>query len=56
MPEDNKINEVIINGQVVMTTRGDTVSETNLLQGETATNRAGEKITGSLDPVQEKDF
>lgn len=56
MPEDNKINEVIINGQVVMTTRGDTVSETNLLQGETATNRAGEKIRGALDPVQEQDF
>lgn len=49
------VNEVKVNGQVLMTTRGDSVDESNLVQGETATNSKGEKITGELDPVTHKE-
>lgn len=45
------VNEVVVNGETVMSTRNDTVSENNLLQGETATNRAGEHVEGQLDPA-----
>ena len=41
------INEIKINGKVALTTRGDTVAPENLATGETATNRAGNKITGN---------
>ena len=52
MPNENStVNEVIVNGKVVMSTREDTVSQQTLVQGKTATNSAGEKIQGELDPV-----
>ena len=44
------VNEVTLNGQQILSVRGNTVNESNLLQGETATNSAGEKITGEMNP------
>lgn len=49
------INEIIVNGETLMSTRNDTVSENNLLQGETATNRAGEHVEGELDPAMKNE-
>lgn len=51
MADDREIfiNEVRINGETVLTTRGDTVAEDNLLSEETATNRAGRKIKGNVN-------
>ena len=51
MATNKKVNQVFVNGIEIMSTREDTVSENNLLQGETATNHEGEKITGNLDPA-----
>lgn len=48
-------NEVKLNGEVILSTRGDTVSEENLMMDETATDRKGEKITGKLEPVDKND-
>lgn len=48
-------NEVKLNGEVILSTRGDTVSEENLMKDETATDRKGEKITGKLEPVDKND-
>lgn len=48
-------NEVKLNGEVILSTRGDTVSENNLMMDETATDRKGEKITGKLEPVDKND-
>ena len=45
------VNEVKINGQVIMSTRNDTVDSDNLLLDETATNRRGDKVRGLVDPV-----
>ena len=44
------VNEVKVNGTVIMTTRGTSVSEDNLLMNETAVDREGEHIQGELDP------
>lgn len=52
----NSTNEVIINGQGVMSVRGDTVTENTLAQGETATNKKGEKITGTLNTESKEDI
>lgn len=52
----NTTNEVIINGQGVMSVRGDTVTENTLVQGETATNKKGEKITGTLNTESKEDI
>lgn len=43
------INEVRINGETVLTTRGDTVAEDNLFNEETATDRTGRKIVGQAN-------
>lgn len=52
----NTTNEVIINGQGVMSVRGDTVTENTLVQGKTATNKKGEKITGELNTTSKEDI
>lgn len=50
-----KTNEVKVNGETIINLREDTVSSENLLQGETAHNKAGESITGDLDPATKDD-
>ena len=50
------VNQVIINGEEIMNVREDTVNSSNLLKGESATNKAGEKVEGTLDPVDKGDF
>ena len=50
------VNEIKLNGTTIMSVRGDSVSEKNLLLNETATNNAGEKIKGELDPVTEEEL
>lgn len=49
--KDLNTNEVIVNRQVIMSTRNDTVTPQTLVKDETATNKQGEKIVGELDPV-----
>ena len=46
-----EINEVKLNGETILSTRSNTVTEDTLVQGETAQNKAGESIVGNLDPV-----
>lgn len=46
-----EINEVKLNGETILSTRSNTVTEDTLVQGETAQNKAGESIVGKLDPV-----
>ena len=46
------INEILLNGTEVMSTRGDTVSAETLVEGETATDASGKKIVGNLQPVK----
>lgn len=47
------VNEVKnADGEILMTTIGDTVSAETLLEGETATDSTGEKITGTLQPYR----
>ena len=46
------INEILLNGIDVMSTRGDTVSEETLVENETATDSSGAKIQGRLRPVK----
>lgn len=41
------VNEVIINGETVLSLAGDTVSANNLLEGATAHNAKGEPVTGA---------
>lgn len=48
---DLNTNEVIVNGQVIMSTRNDTVTPQTLVRDETATNKEGARIVGELDPV-----
>ena len=47
----SEINEVKLNGETLLSTRSNTVTEDTLVQGETAQNKAGESIEGRLDPV-----
>lgn len=49
---EGEINEVLLNGSVLMTTRGDTVEEENLLEDESATDSAGRKIVGLVPPIE----
>lgn len=51
--EQLEVNEVKVNGEVLMTTRNDTVSPQTLVRDETATNSEGKKITGELDSLGE---
>ena len=53
--ENNNANQIIVNGEEIISLRSDTVSSENLLQGETAHNKAGEQITGDLDPATKDD-
>lgn len=47
--ENRSVNEVVLNGTTIISTREDSVAEDNLVMDETATNKAGEKIKGELD-------
>ena len=53
--ENNNANQIIVNGEEIINLRSDTVSSENLLQGETAHNKAGQPITGDLDPATKDD-
>ena len=57
IPTNNSgVSQVLLNGEEIMTTMGDTVSPDNLLEGETATDKSGGKIEGAIDPVEQGDF
>lgn len=46
------VNEVIYNGQTLMSLRGDTVTANDMARGVTAHNEAGEKITGLAEKIK----
>lgn len=49
MPNSNKnINEVIVNGETLLSTRENTVTEDTLAEGETAQDKSGKKIIGNM--------
>jgi len=52
----NSTNEVIVNGRVVMSVRGDTVTENTLVQGETAHDKTGKEIVGNLNPQSSEEL
>ena len=47
--EDRVTNEVIVNGEVLLSTRNNTVTESTLAQNETAQDKTGHSITGEMD-------
>lgn len=46
--ENRNINEVIVNGETLLSTRGNTVTEDTLAEGETAQDKSGKTITGNM--------
>ena len=46
------VNEVIYNGQTLMSLRGDTVTANDMARGVTAHNEAGERITGLAAKIE----
>jgi len=50
------VNQVFINGEEILSTRGNTVTENTLVQGETAQDKTGKTIEGNLDPVTEEEL
>lgn len=47
--EDRVTNEVIVNGEVLLSTRNNTVTESTLAQNETAQDKTGHSIKGEMD-------
>ena len=50
------VNQVFINGEEILSTRGNTVTEDTLVQGEIAQDKTGKDITGKLDPVSHEEL
>ena len=50
------INEVIYNGQTLMSLRGDTVTANDMARGVTAHNAAGEVIIGLATKIEIKNL
>lgn len=53
--ENRSVNEVVLNGESIISTRKDTVAEDNLVRNESATDKAGKKIKGELDVASADD-